>query len=403
MKLSHDALASLLRTRLRGILGVPTDSMINFWVRDVYDDRVVYGFGDKYYERTYSVGENAEVTFGEAVEVIIAREYVPVATASFTTSADGATVDYFGPVFRLGDYPDKKFSLTDPAKVDAMIARFNARPEPLKNDLEHKVSSFLGHSLGELRKLYRHGDQIFGDMSLPSWINKLGDAKFGEGAVQVSLQFAAGEDPEVIGNALTFDPRIEDATLVSMSKGASGPVSAPDPVIEPKPARTSRGMDVRGLFESLGKFFTGAATEVPESTPGTSASVLSFTAPPASVPAGPDVEAMRSENKRIREALVASQASAFAADAVAKSLALPAEVESLKAMFSQAALDDMATGVTFSADGSIVDGSRVTNLRALISARTPHKLTQGATLGAASFSAEPDDFLAVTDFGGEKK
>ncbi|MBI1756190.1 MAG: hypothetical protein HYR64_03685 [Fimbriimonas ginsengisoli] len=111
---------------------------------------------------------------------------------------------YRGKVFELGDYPDLGFGI-DAAEMDAAISAFGAVP----NDLEHsRLRSVLGHSLGELRRLWRVGQEVYGELAIPSWLAEL----IGN-VMKVSLAF--DRHKRVVGSALTLHPRISDAQVVA--------------------------------------------------------------------------------------------------------------------------------------------------------------------------------------------
>lgn len=371
MRLSFESITDLIRSKLRkGI--VNSDSWP--WIRDVYPDAFVYQLDGAYYERTYTLGDDGAVTFGDATPVIISREYVPVTGFSVTANADG-TVDLYGRVFRMGTFPDKNFSLTDPAEADAMISRFNARGG-CKNGLEHKVKTVLGHELGTLNKLERIGTEFWGTMRLPAWLSKLGDKELGPDSVQTSLEFAVGlsgtGQRDIVGNALTFDPRIEDATLVAFAKA-------------PVPERTkSADMDEKGFFSKLAALFGAAAsdgTPVPQPVP------------PAPTPspifsADPTTDELRKRVALQDKALIQARARAFAAEQLAAKKVLPAELSNVESMFAAALESDSAGAVKFTASGEIEEGPMCKAIRENFSLRAEHKLTTEAIPAGQSQTEE---------------
>lgn len=124
------------------------------------------------------------------------------------TTADGRYERIPCPVlFRCGDYPDKKFSLTlDEAKV--ALKDF----QPLNLDLEHKPSVFDG-KLGKLAtiKLDEANKTFSGEVVIPKWAHEvLPKDKRG-----LSLSF----DPKtkrIRGCSLVVNPRINDAGMQAM-------------------------------------------------------------------------------------------------------------------------------------------------------------------------------------------
>jgi hypothetical protein len=85
-----------------------------------------------------------------------------------------------GKVFEIGSYPDRDFSI-DELEMDAAIACF----APVANDLEHsRLREVLGNSLGELRRVWRTGKDVFGEVVVPKWL-----ASLASNSVKVSLAF----------------------------------------------------------------------------------------------------------------------------------------------------------------------------------------------------------------------
>ncbi len=83
LDMSHGDLANLLRAALKA--QHPGDG-VYCWVRDVYDDSVVYELTNrddvsKLYQRSYSIDDNGAVTLGEPVAVVSVTQYVPVEEA----------------------------------------------------------------------------------------------------------------------------------------------------------------------------------------------------------------------------------------------------------------------------------------------------------------------------------
>lgn len=109
-----------------------------------------------------------------------------------------------GKVVEIGDYPERGFSIR-PEEMDEAIAAFH----PIPNDLEHsRLRDVLGHSMGELRRLWRVGKEVFGEISISKWL-----ADLTGNALKVSLSFNRAK--RVVGNALTLSPRIADAEVVA--------------------------------------------------------------------------------------------------------------------------------------------------------------------------------------------
>jgi len=85
--------------------------------------------------------------------------------------AVGGMVARSGKIFECGDYPDKKFSLTE-AEADRAIALFS----PVPNDVSHKPTVLAGKS-GYLAAIEYKGNDIYGTIMEPQWLSdQLGDA-----------------------------------------------------------------------------------------------------------------------------------------------------------------------------------------------------------------------------------
>lgn len=92
LDLSYSDISSLLRTELK--VSYPGDR-VWVWIRDVYDDRVVYSVegdsgGETIYQRSYSIVDG-KVTFGDAVAVMVVTTYVPVAESDTPADTPNAT------------------------------------------------------------------------------------------------------------------------------------------------------------------------------------------------------------------------------------------------------------------------------------------------------------------------
>ena len=123
-------------------------------------------------------------------------------------SKGGDSVILSGKVFEIGLYPDRNFEITTD-EMDAAIAEFS----PIANDLEHsRLRDVLGNSLGELRRLWRIGKDVFGELAVPKWL-----ADLTGNALKVSLAF--NRSKRVVGNALTISPRVTDAEVVAAFSG----------------------------------------------------------------------------------------------------------------------------------------------------------------------------------------
>ncbi len=136
-------------------------------------------------------------------EDVIRCPSLEVSAGQFSGQASSEVV-LSGKVFEIGDYPDRGFAI-GPEEMDEAIAAF----KPVANDLEHsRLRDVLGNSLGELRKLWRVGREVFGEVLVPRWL-----AELTGNALKVSLAF--DHTKRVVGNALTLSPRISDAEVAA--------------------------------------------------------------------------------------------------------------------------------------------------------------------------------------------
>lgn len=110
-----------------------------------------------------------------------------------------------GPIFKLGSYPDKAFSLTADEAQQA-IAAF----QPVPIDSEHKGSVFDG-KLGELQSVALRGDTLHGAIAVPQWLHDL----FPDAPIPVSTTWSRGPKKQIIGLALAKNPRVSEAAMMA--------------------------------------------------------------------------------------------------------------------------------------------------------------------------------------------
>jgi hypothetical protein len=101
VKLSFNDKQVALRKAIRVKLGIPEDSMKSAWIRDTWDDEVVYEVGNDTFKMTYSFDDKGNVTLGEPAKVkqqttyVAERAYVhesieiPVSEVTAETIANG--------------------------------------------------------------------------------------------------------------------------------------------------------------------------------------------------------------------------------------------------------------------------------------------------------------------------
>ena len=78
---SHEELRKKLSLALRDRMGLGSASE-GPWVRDVYDDYLIYDFGAKTYQLDYTEDANGNITIGDATEVVARTVYEPVALSA---------------------------------------------------------------------------------------------------------------------------------------------------------------------------------------------------------------------------------------------------------------------------------------------------------------------------------
>ncbi len=111
-----------------------------------------------------------------------------------------------GLIFEAGDYPDKKFQLSQ-EELLAVSADF----KPASINLEH-ISTIFDGKLGFLSnvKPLADGSALYGEAKLPKWFDDL----FADEPIKVSCEWNR-KNKSIKGLALTTRPRIEDAALMS--------------------------------------------------------------------------------------------------------------------------------------------------------------------------------------------
>jgi hypothetical protein len=309
-------------------------------------------------------------------EVDIGELDIRPASSPAEFSVDGPPVedgDYIvreGKIFQIGDYPDKGFSLTE-SEADEALAAF--APVPL--NLEHR-STVLSGKLGQLVETVRRGGDLIGRIRIPKWL----DAAIGPDPVKVSAEWTQGEK-RLQGLALCLSPRIADAAMAAFTAAEAAPAAPETPA--PADLRTGRAAMNRTILDRLRVLF-GKITEDLEAietteTEETPAQETPAGDPPAEFAAQTtdhqaEIARLQAEIAERDEARVKDAAAAFAAGLVQRGKALPAEAESIAALFAHVAASDAAGGAAlFNDDGPAGDG--IARLKAAYEARPAHDLT----------------------------
>jgi hypothetical protein len=280
--------------------------------------------------------------------------------AAFTGDPMGEGADAVlrtGPIFEIGAYPDKDFTLTE-AEADAAIAAFT----PQAADYEHTPGPLDGH-LGDLLTVWRDGTTLYGTAMVPRWA----DTALAAAGHKLSLAWDRATK-QIVGWAWVTDPRVSHAQLAAAFAAQHKEMprmSWKDTILEA----------LRGVPDSFEPPAL-ADTPAPAAPVIQSTELTTLTAPA-------DFSAREAEIAR-REAAQATKEAEFArtqwrAEAeravdglITAGKILPAEdapgadgQRPLVALFAQALADDAAGAATFTAAGS----SRYAALSAAYSAR----------------------------------
>lgn len=348
----------------------------------------------------------------------------------------GSMVPYAGKVFEAGDYPDKAFQITESELAD----RAN-KFAGVDLDLEHSpFKDLLGNSLGRLDRIIGSGKDAIGQLSIPRWLHDLAGGK-----LQTSLSF--DRDKNIIGCALTLNPRIPDAQVVrafAQFAGARHSKADMDMVqyLHDTSAKLGavcsgaqmgarhNGPDQKAIQDTHDLAVQlGAACGAQMATPPAAGKakenimtslkdrlkVLFGKAPDALKDAGidpaeldrvefketvppidPAIQAQLAEFKATNDRLVAGQlqtsAAMFADEMIRAAKAVPAQREHLVSLFKSAAIADGGGVVKFSDNGLVAEGANMKALRDLFKDAQPHNLftTQIPNADPNAGSGAPD-------------
>lgn len=276
-------------------------------------------------------------------------------------------------VFECGEYPDKRFSLTE-EEADAACRAF----EPVHNNVEHRPSVF-DRLLGTTEGMFRQGSSLFASLRIPKAV----DALLGDAPIPLSAEWTA--DPKRYrGTALTVNPRVLTAAAHAFTQApdfktfaAEHPSEAAELVTEalkaPDPA-PKMPLTKEQIKEAAWSTFSAD----PKNAGVTKDEFLvAFAAPPseATTKTEQDLRIEKLERdlafsqKRDNERDDAEAAKRFYADlleAQGGAKTCPAEREMVEAAFTAARAADRATTVDFTANAA---GSHEANLREKFAAR----------------------------------
>ncbi len=424
MVLSYDDIRDLVRAALAQ--GQSADTYT--YVRALYPTSVVYEREPKNgavqtYRRAYVLDDAGAVTLGAEEAVRPVTTYEPVAPATFTmegaeTSEEDGFVVHKGKVFECGDYPDKKFALTED-EADAALGDSGA------NNLEH-VKSVLDGKLGATRLTHRVGKDVFGEVRIPKWLKK----EVGPAPVKVSAEWSPATK-RFLGLALCLKPRITDAQVVAAFTEATGEAPA-DPAESGGPRKEAPQMKptfTERLAAVLPAFLTGKAKEEDVRKALFSEDDAEAAKPPETGVAPAPTEAEKAKDAEIArlkaeiaakdeargkaeaegsEAKAEAAAAKFADALVAAGKAVPAEREGIARTFARIAALDSGK-VAFSADGAASGSEALKEFADALEARPANALTterlkgDGAVVfsGAAGGEGEAPDPARVRELLGK--
>lgn len=394
----YSQMRDLLSQQLRNI-EPGTDAQgreLYLYVKDFTDSEVVYSYMDKSWQRTYTVDAQGSITFGAAEQVVEQSEWVTIKPASFSQfTVEAQTEDeivLFGKVFDLNvSYDDKGGFRLSSEEADAEIARFNAG-DGVDNNLEHirvgskPLTKFVGHKLGKLEKLARNGDELFARFRMPAWLARLGDAKWGSGVLQTSLEF--NSEKQIIGNALTMNPRVSEAQAVAVFTSGFG-MSLETGMDQNNP--NIRGEIESGLMAGLRRFFgQGASKDEPEA-PATD---------------GKAIPTQKFSEVELRMARVARKQAAetFFSDLLSSGRVVPAQREQFVTAFSHV-LDADANSASVLFDEStdaVFEGPGAKAFREFVQSLQPNIVFSGSA-EVLQHSAPEIDMARVDRISGVKK
>lgn len=384
MKLSFEQIRSLLYEAIQ-----PTgagSAEMSCWIKEVYEDEFVYHKGAKLYKAPYKI-EDGKAEIGTAVEVEEEVEYVPVFSverlfAAFKETRDDGSVVRRGKIFEVGDFPDKNVAFDD-GDLDHAVNTF----QPVENDLEH-ASTILDGKLGRLSRVWKRGQELFGEVELPAWLDKA----IGDEAIKVSLAFDRAK--RIVGNALVLRPRIADAAIMSaFSSSHPSVISKGDKPEEHKPMKLKDA--IKHLFGLVAVEDLDVEVNLPEglTAPTSPAQPLAAT-PETPAPDQAPAPAFSAEQdarfKALEAQFVKEKAYAFADGVIRDKKVLPAQRDQVAGMFTQAVTADADGGPLFSAEAGVKEGKNVETLKAFFNAAPPH-----AFVGEAFVND-----VAVLHFGG---
>ena len=381
MKLSFEEIRSKLYEALPARKpGTATDD-ISCWIESIFEYEVIWNEAGKLYKAPYTIGADNEVTLGEAVQVEKEIKYRPVFSVErlFTAFKEAGTdgmIIRTGKVFEAGDFPDKNVEF-DEDDLEGAVNAF----APVDNDLEHGSTILDGH-LGKLQRVWKKGKELFGEVALPTWLDKA----IGDEPIKVSLAF--DRQKKIVGNALVLRPRISDAAImsafttarISTQEGNKNTMKLKEAI------KTFFGLDrvddldaevtlPEGLSAPVEK---EAVTPTPTPSP-----TPTFSADPEKAAMEARLKAMETQFSTLSKQALTDRAFLFADETIRAKKALPAQRDQIAQMYAQAVTADANGGPVFSEDKGIVEGTQVAALKEFFNAAPTHTLA-GEAISDAS-------------------
>ncbi|MCW5939905.1 MAG: hypothetical protein KF884_10705 [Fimbriimonadaceae bacterium] len=369
-RMSHEEVRQMVRTAIVSMM--PAGSSL--WIVDMYDDECVYGVDQpdgstRYWSVSYEIVDGS-VVIGEPTEVSRRSEWAPVTyEAVFEKILVESSGDVVATVkvFELGDWPDKKFSLSAEEASEA-AAEVEANPAPVR--LSHQRTVLDAHdpwNIGELFKMWREGKALYGLIRFRRWV---ADALSGQ-APKVSLGWSR-HPKRVVECSLVLDPRIDGAGLLAAFDAH----------------RSGSGME---WFKRL----KAAVAGVPDELPAPSGVSFGASDPTEGGLTAEDVARIVDERLKAfsgRSAATPEQLSgaveSFRSYLQGSGRVVPASVGPMTEAYRQALIDDGGGAAVFE-HGRPVEGARARSLRSMVDSLPPLVWTSEDVPAGASFHVEP--------------
>jgi hypothetical protein len=342
------------------------------WLSEIYPDMTIYTVEPKLgksvtYSATFSVAADGTVTLGEPVQVVRKNVYETVEfemdfTAEFSADEKGCVVKE-ALLFRLGDYPDKGFSL-DKAEAESIV--IPAIKAGLELEIEHKQDTVFSGKLGKAIDSWLVGDDLFGKVSFPAAVAGL--------LKGTKPQFSMKFDPVTkapIELSIVKNPRITDAGLLAAFSESEKPK-----------VRKGHAMSFLDKLAELTGFKKADVEAEMKAEFSKDSSDLEAQLKAANA----EIAALKQGVSTFGQVSAAQSAESYAKALLTAGKIVPAELASVTAAFSNALVAD--GGVKFSATGTLEEGPVTKAVKAAFEARPAMTLTE------TQFSVAPGEFKA---------